>query len=158
MRDRSDDHQKRLFPRPLRRICQHALRTDGRYFRTYSEVNNDAGRPVAPTSEVVLGKPSEIDAEWRLFLVGGEVVTGSMYRPSADPLLPRELVDFAREAASHWMPASVFVLDIARVDCSWKIVECNCFNGSRFYSADVEHLVRRVSEHQERAAVSSRRI
>jgi hypothetical protein len=32
-----------------------------------------------------------------------------------------------------------------------KIVECNCFNGSRFYSADVEPVVRTVSEHQERA-------
>jgi len=111
-----------------------------------------AGRPIAPTSEVVLGRPTEVDAEFRLFLVDGEVVTGSMYRPSGDPSLPRELVDFAQEAASQWMPASVFVLDVARADRAWKIVECNCFNGSRFYAADVERLVRRVSEHQERAS------
>lgn len=110
-----------------------------------------AARPVAPTSEVVLGKPSEIDGEWRLFLVDGEVVTGSMYRPSGDAYLPRELIEFAHKAASDWMPASVFVLDVARVNHSWKIVECNCFNGSRFYSADVERLVRRVSKHQEQA-------
>jgi hypothetical protein len=113
-----------------------------------------AARPVALTAEVVLGRPSEIDAEWRLFLVDGEVVTGSMYRPSGDPHVPRELVDFAQSASSHWMPASVFVLDVARVDRSWRIIECNCFNGSRFYSADVERLVRRVSEHQERAGRS----
>lgn len=111
-------------------------------------------RPVEPTSEVVLGKPSEIDAEWRLFLVDGEVVTGSMYRPSGDPHVPRELIDFAQDAASHWVPASVFVLDVARADYAWKIVECNCFNGSRFYSADVERLVRQVSEHQERSGWS----
>lgn len=106
-------------------------------------------RPIEPTSEVVLGKPLEVDAEWRLFIVNGEVVTGSMYRPSADPYLPRELLEFAEKAASDWAPASVFVLDVARVHHSWKIVECNCFNGSRFYSADVEFIVRRVSEHQE---------
>lgn len=114
----------------------------------------EAGRPIAPSSEVVLGKPFEIDAEWRLFLVDGEVVTGSMYRPSGDAHLPAELVDFAEKAASDWTPASVFVLDIARVDRAWKIVECNCFNGSRFYSADVERLVRQVSEHQERSEES----
>jgi hypothetical protein len=109
-----------------------------------------AARPVEPTSEVVLGEPREIDGEWRLFVVDGEVVTGSMYRPSGDSRLPRELIDFAEKAASRWAPASVFVLDVARVDGAWKIVECNCFNGSRFYSADVERLVRTVSEHQER--------
>lgn len=27
---------------------------------------------------------------------------------------------------------------ISRADCSWKIIECNCFNGSRFYEANVE--------------------
>ncbi|WP_044969312.1 MULTISPECIES: ATP-grasp domain-containing protein [Sorangium] len=110
-----------------------------------------AARPVEPTSEVVLGEPREIDGEWRLFVVDGEVVTGSMYRPSGDSHLPRELIDFAERAASRWAPASVFVLDVARVDGAWKIVECNCFNGSRFYSADVERVVRTVSEHQERA-------
>ncbi|WP_437301627.1 ATP-grasp domain-containing protein [Sorangium sp. So ce426] len=86
-----------------------------------------------------------------MFVVDGEVVTGSMYRPSGDSHLPRELIDFAERAASRWAPASVFVLDVARVDGAWKIVECNCFNGSRFYSADVERVVRTVSEHQERA-------
>ncbi|HRI65567.1 MAG TPA: ATP-grasp domain-containing protein [Polyangium sp.] len=108
-----------------------------------------SARPITPTSEVVLGKPFEIDAEWRLFVVNGEVVTGSMYRPSGDSYVPRELVEFAQKAAADWMPASVFVLDVARTNQSWKIVECNCFNGSRFYAADVEHLVRRVSAFQE---------
>lgn len=108
-----------------------------------------ASRPIPPTSEVVLGKPVEIDAEWRLFIVDGEVVTGSMYRPSGEAHLPRELLEFARKVAADWTPAGVFVLDVARVDHSWKIVECNCFNGSRFYQADVEQLVRWVSAYQE---------
>ncbi len=105
-------------------------------------------RPVAPTDEVVLGVPREIDAEWRLFLVDGRFVTGSMYRPSGDPHVPLEAIDFAEQAASRWTPASVFTLDVARVEGAWKIVECNCFNWSRFYRADVGRLVREVSEHQ----------
>lgn len=107
-------------------------------------------RPVEPASEVVVSRPQEVDAEWRLFFVGGAFVTGSMYRPSGDPNLPGDVISFAEKVVSRWAPTSVFVLDVARVEGSWKIVECNCFNGSRFYSADVERLVAAVSEHQER--------
>jgi hypothetical protein len=73
-----------------------------------------------------------------------------MYRPGGDSNLPVELIRFAEDIVSRWTPASVFVLDVARVESAWKIVECNCFNGSRFYSADVERLVAVISEHQER--------
>lgn len=79
------------------------------------------------------------------FVVNGEVVTGSMCRPSGDMQLPPELIDFAQKASADWMPASVFVLDDARANQACKIVECNCFNGSQFYSADVENLVRALS-------------
>ena len=108
-------------------------------------------RPVDPSSEVVVGRPCEIDAEWRLFFVNGAFITGSMYRPSGDPHVPRDVVRFAEDATARWTPASVFVLDVARVEQTWKIIECNCFNGSGFYTADVERLVRVISEHQERA-------
>lgn len=116
----------------------------------YSRLRS-AARPIEPTVEVVIGKPREIDAEWRVFVVDGEVISGSMYRPSDDTYLPPDLIAFAENAASQWVPASVFVLDVARVEQKWKIVECNCFNGSRFYTADVCRIVRAVSEHQERA-------
>jgi ATP-grasp domain-containing protein len=109
-----------------------------------------APRPVEPTSEIVAGRPREVDAEWRLFIVDGAFVAGSMYRPSGDANLPGELIRWAEDIVSRWTPASVFVLDVARVDASWKVVECNCFNGSRFYAANVERLVTAISEHQER--------
>lgn len=94
---------------------------------------------------VVVAEVQDIDAEWRLFMVGGEVVGGSMYRPSADRALPPELIHFAERAAQNWTPAPVFVMDVARVNRSWKIVECNCFNGSRFYDADAAAIVNAVS-------------
>lgn len=111
------------------------------------------GRPggaLGPTSRVVIAKPREIDAEWRLFVVDGAVVTGSMYRPSGEAHVPPEAMAFAERAAARWVPSSVFVMDVARLERTWKIIECSCFNGSRFYAADVERLVRAVSQHQER--------
>ncbi len=44
----------------------------------------------------------------------------------------------------------MFVMDVARVQRAWKIVECNCFNGSRFYDADVSAIVHAVSDLQAR--------
>jgi hypothetical protein len=107
-----------------------------------------AARDVGALS-VVVAEVREIDAEWRLFFVGSRVVSGSMYRPSAERSVPKELVEFAEAAASRWTPAPVFVMDVARVEHSWKIVECNCFNGSRFYESDVVSIVRAVSRFQE---------
>ncbi len=66
----------------------------------YQTLRN-APHAVDPATEVVLGVPREIDAEWRLFIVDGRVVTGSMYRPSGDPHIPREVIDFAEDAASR---------------------------------------------------------
>jgi hypothetical protein len=97
---------------------------------------------------VVVAVVQEIDAEWRVFVVNGNVTGGSMYRPTAERTLPAELVSFAERAAQGWTPAPVFVMDLARVNHSWRIVECNCFNGSRFYEADVTAVVAAVSSYQ----------
>lgn len=104
----------------------------------------------ASSVRVVVTEAREIDAEWRLFIVEGRVVSGSMYRPTAERALPPELIHFAELAAHRWSPAPVFVMDVARVDRTWKIVECNCFNGSRFYDSDVVAIVAAVSRFQAR--------
>lgn len=72
-----------------------------------------------------------------------------MYHPVGDAYVPPDAIHFAECAAARWTPASVFVMDVARVDGAWKIVECNCFSGSGFYEADVLRIVRAVSSFQE---------
>lgn len=111
-------------------------------FKQLAEANLDN------TSNLVVSDVKEIDAEWRLFFVQRKVVSGSMYRPSADHLIPQEVIQFAETAARRWVPAEVFVMDVARVNRTWKIIECNCFNGSRFYEANVEAIVAAVSRFQ----------
>lgn len=97
---------------------------------------------------IVIAPVAEVDAEWRLFVVDGEVITGSQYRPGGDPELPVDLLEFARGLISQWTPAPVFVLDIGRVDSGWKVIECNCFNWSRFYESNVPRIVEVVSAYQ----------
>jgi hypothetical protein len=99
-------------------------------------------------SPVVVAPVREIDAEARLFIVSKEVIGGSFYRPDAAPRLPSELISFAELAVEAWQPHEVFVLDVARADGAYWVIEANGFNGSRFYGADVANIVKRVSEYQ----------
>jgi hypothetical protein len=101
-----------------------------------------------PNAMVVIARPRDIDAEARFFVVEREIVGASFYRPNADPRVPSAMLEFAREAAAAWGPDDVYTLDVARVEGTFAIVEANCFNGSRFYGADVVSIVRRVSAWQ----------
>jgi hypothetical protein len=101
-------------------------------------------------ARVVICPEREIDAEARLFIVDGEVVSGSFFRPDADPTLPADLCAFARAATARWQPHDVFVLDVARSARAYRVVEANGFNNSRFYAADVDAVVDRVSQYQRR--------
>ncbi len=138
-----------LFVRPYddsKRFTGQALRFS--QCNALYEALGGASRNVG-AERVVVAEVRELDAEWRLFLVGSRVVSGSMYRPSGERSVPMELIEFAEAAARRFSPAPVFVMDVARVEQTWKIVECNCFNGSRFYEADVSAIVRAVSSFQE---------
>lgn len=104
---------------------------------------------VKPETSVVIAPLMEIDAEWRTFVVGGEVVAASSYRRNgvADINLhvPHGVIDLAFEAAEQWAPADVFCLDIAMSGDRYGIVEANCFNASRFYGADATSILSAVT-------------
>jgi hypothetical protein len=98
---------------------------------------------------VVIAEPLRIDAEWRTFIVNGEVVAASSYRKdgvgNVDLHVPYRAIDMAFEAAELWRPAAVFCLDIALSGDRYGIVEANCFNASRFYGADAGAILGSVS-------------
>ena len=100
-------------------------------------------------TEVVVAQAQEVDAEWRLFVVDGKVVTGSMYRPAGGSHVPADVLAFAQSAIRDWTPAPVFALDVGKIGNRLKIIECNCFNASRLYDSDVDRLVQAVSDYQE---------
>lgn len=99
--------------------------------------------------KVVVAEAHEVDAEWRLFVVDGQVITGSMYRPAGGALVPRDVMAFAQSVIGAWTPAAVFALDIGRVGGRLKVIECNCFNASRLYDSDANALVEAISSYQE---------
>jgi hypothetical protein len=105
---------------------------------------------VPPTTLVVVASPLNIQAEWRFFVVAREIVGCSEYRrfgrPSIDGAVPHLAIELATELALRWSPADVYCLDLASCDDRIGVLEANCFNGSRFYGAVVERVLRAVNK------------
>lgn len=94
-------------------------------------------------TDVVIGKPVQIEQEIRLFIVDRLIVAGSVYRDkgrlhhlrlSQDQLssLQQSVVD------DQWLPDDCCVMDLAVLpDNQLKVIEFNCINCSGFYAADI---------------------
>jgi hypothetical protein len=102
--------------------------------------------PINLSSTILVAAQKHICAEWRLFMIGTQFISGSQYLPKASSFVPQEVIDFACASASEWTPENVFVIDIAMLeDDNLRIIECNCFNGSGFYESNLNQIVRQVS-------------
>lgn len=104
--------------------------------------------PLPLPDKVVIGRVHEVDAEWRIFVIEGKIISGSMYRPSADSHLPFEVQEFVNQAIERWVPAAAFVIDVGRISGEWRVIECNCINWSRFYNSNAEAIVKAMSHYQ----------
>ncbi len=102
-----------------------------------------------PTDQnVVLSSPKRTGKEWRLVVVGGSVITCSLYRNNRrlDSRwdLPQNVYDFAREVIEKYDPYDVYVMDIVETDDGLKIIEYNTFNSSGLYSCEVDKIIRAI--------------
>jgi len=112
------------------------------YFTNALLADTSSIAQLRPDTDIVLCEPRNIDAEYRWFVVGGKVVSGSYYRNSGfmyrqkieDPKMIAEAQNFA----DGWLPHENCVMDLALLDTGeMKVIEFNCLNGSGFYDNDV---------------------
>ena len=104
---------------------------------------------VPDTTPVIVASPLNIEAQWRFFVVNREIVGCSEYRrwgrPSNDEPVPHVAIDLAADLALRWSPSDIYCLDLAVSGDRLGVVEANCFNASRLYSADIERILRTVN-------------
>lgn len=109
---------------------------------------------MAPETEVVLSSPKDISAEWRWFIVGGKIVSGSMYRAHGQLRKLRELdpavIAEAQALADIWLPCDCVVMDTALVGDDIKVIEFNTINSSGMYDNDVPAIFAALWEHHNR--------
>lgn len=96
-------------------------------------------------TKIIVSPAKEIQAEYRLFIVDGVVVTGSLYKVR-DQVVTSEHIDenvikFAYKMLDIWQPDRAFVLDIAVTNEGEKVIEINNINSSGFYKSDISKIV-----------------
>lgn len=100
---------------------------------------------------IFVSEKKKILKEWRNFIVNGKVIDSSRYMfngrldISKDDC-PKEMIDFVEDCANEFSPHDIFVMDIAEIYDGYKIIECNCFNGTGFYNHDIGKIVNSVTE------------
>ena len=89
-----------------------------------------------------------IYAEYRLWVVKGEIVTASLYRRDGkrvfDAWVDPAVLTFAASAIDSktgWQPHEAFVIDIADTPVGYRIIEINTLNASGLYACDVTRLI-----------------
>ncbi|MFZ6681682.1 ATP-grasp domain-containing protein [Undibacterium sp. Tian12W] len=91
--------------------------------------------------DVMVSPVKDIYREYRLFVVNGRVVTGSLYkmagRPQVSADLDDEVLAYAQTVVSKWTPAQAFVMDVCLSEDGYKVIEFNNINSSGFYASDV---------------------
>lgn len=100
---------------------------------------------------VVIASPKSIKAEWRWFIVDGQIVDGAMYKNRGQLVRIREtdndVISEAQAFADKWLPSPCCVMDLALVDDELKVIEFNCINSSGFYGHDISKIFKALYEY-----------
>jgi hypothetical protein len=115
-----------------------------------------------PGTQVMISTPREIGREWRLVVIGDDVIAASQYAEAAAksivPGCPGEVRDFAAVmlSAVSWRPDPIFMMDVCESRGRLWLVELNGFSSSWLYRCDLHEVVRKASELALRHWVASR--
>ena len=108
-------------------------------------LEEDDGSSLCGDTLVVVSSPKNIQAEYRLFVIGDKIVTASQYKRNGriqyDALVDNDILVFGQERVNEIHLADAYCLDICRTNFGLKIVEVNTINSAGFYLADVYKLV-----------------
>lgn len=102
-------------------------------------------------SEIQVCSLKNIQKEFRFWIVGGEIITASLYRNGCfvnySDIIDDEATEFCEEMIKIFQLADAFVMDICLTDGEWKIIECGCISVSGFYKANIPKLLMALEDY-----------
>lgn len=115
------------------------------------ELGEDDGTNLRGSTMCLISEPKDIMKEWRIFVIGDKIVTGSQYRVGGrvqyDKLVDDDVYEFVNKLIGLECGfAEAYVIDIARVESGLKVIEVNTINSSGFYHADVGKLIMDIED------------
>lgn len=104
-------------------------------------------------TEIQVSSVKNVTKEFRFWIVGGEVITGSLYRNgywvNYSNIVDEGALEFCKEMVKIYQLADAFVMDICEVikdndEIEYKIIECGCINSAGFYKANMPKLIEAI--------------
>jgi len=101
---------------------------------------------------IMISPVKQILAEYRLFILNNNVVSASSYmvdgvfRTGVKP--DNEALGYAKQMIHHFELSKAYVMDIAKTNDGYKIVEFNNLNSSGFYENDIKAIVHAIQSLQ----------
>lgn len=117
----------------------------------YNKIERLDIQQLRPNTELWIAQPKNILKEWRIFVVDEAIISISKYMEKGEADfdgndIPSTLLNYVEQQIRTYQPHDIFVLDVALVDNGYKIIECNCFNGTGFYDHDIEKIIRAINQ------------
>lgn len=103
-----------------------------------------------PEMLVVIAPENEIEAEWRVVIAEGQVLSASQYKQFGKPYyqqgIPDDIQRLAEEVARcEWQPDPIWVLDLCWSKGSAYLLEINFLSCSALYKCDLSLIVKEAS-------------
>lgn len=103
------------------------------------------GTSLSGDTRVQICAPKTIHAEYRYWVVDGQIVTQSLYKRGNRVIYASEVdsrcSDYVRELVALWQPARAFVVDVCDTPDGLRVVEINTINAAGFYAGDMQSIV-----------------
>jgi hypothetical protein len=103
-----------------------------------------------PEILVVVAPPMQIEAEWRVFVSGDQILTASQYQRAGEPYyqagMPEEIKALAEEVLRcGWQPDPIWALDLCWSKGNPYVMEIGTLSCSAFYQCDLALIVEKAS-------------
>jgi hypothetical protein len=104
---------------------------------------------LSKSTRVLIAPIKPIEQEIRCWVVGGKVVTTSLYKLGSRVTYKNYdhetyITDFAQKMVDLYQPADAFVIDVCLSNGELKVIEINCINCAGFYDANMNKLMEAV--------------
>lgn len=138
-----------LFIRPDKDLKEFAgLTIDTVNFMSWYNLIKGQDYGVNDDTEIIVATASNINTEWRIFVINGQPISGSQYRISHNLKIsadvPERVYEFVREMCKIWVPSDVFVMDVCELNGVLSIVECGDFHSSGWYGTDKRKVIKGI--------------
>ena len=101
-------------------------------------------------TQIQIAMPKKLTQEVRHWVVGGKVITSSVYRRGSfliyDGMVDQDSIDYAQKMVDIFQLSKSFVIDTGLTENGWKIIECGSISCCGFYDADMQKIIMNLEE------------